>query len=122
MTEIDVEQIVSDLATNLGVGEDRLRTKMDEVLAENGPAWASAGKDEVTCQILSARVAGRQLKMIGERLKKSGLEQFEGMFIRVPPHKDWAQIAYRKNERELTARGSVSDPATQAQIRMGALV
>ena len=122
MTEIDVEQIVSDLATNLGVGEDRLRTKMDEVLAENGPAWASAGKDEVTCQILSARVAGRQLKMIGERLKKSGLEQFEGMFIRVPPYKDWAQIAYRKNERELTARGSVSDPATQAQIRTGALV
>ena len=68
MTEINVEQIVSDLAANLGVGEDRLRTKMSEVLAENGPAWASAGKDDVTCQILSARVAGRQLKMIGERL------------------------------------------------------
>ena len=122
MTEINVEQIVKDLAANLGVAEDRLRLKMNEVLTANGPAWTNAGKDEATCTILSARVAGRQLKMIGEKLKKSGLEQFEGMFIRVPPYKDWAQIAYRKTERELTSRGNVSDPLTQAQIKNGALV
>jgi len=122
VTEINVDQIVKDLASNLGVAEDRLRLKMNEVLAENGTAWTNAGKDEQTCTILSARVAGRQLKMTQEKLKKSGLEQFEGMFIRVPPYKDWAQIAYRKAERELTARNDVNDPATQAQIRNGALV
>ena len=72
MTEINVEQIVKDLAANLGVAEDRLRLKMNEVLTANGPAWTNAGKDEATCTILSARVAGRQLKMIGEKLKKSG--------------------------------------------------
>jgi len=122
MTDINTKQIVKDLAANLGVAEERLRTKMNEVMAENGAAWAASGKDSTTQEILSARVAGRQLKMIGERLKKSGLEQFEGMFIRVPPYKDWAQIAYNKTERELTQRGNVQDALTQAQIRNGAIV
>lgn len=119
---INTDEIIRDLASNLGVGEERLRLKMAEVHAENTASWSSSGKDETTQTVLSARVAGRQLKMISERLKKSGLEQFEGMFIRVPPYKDWAQIAYNKTERELTSRGNVEDALTQAQIRNGALV
>ena len=112
--------MTAELAKNLGVSETALQSKIDEVLAENKSAWLNAGKDEETCLQLAARVAGRQLKVIGDKAAKSGCVAFEGIFIRVPPYKDWGRIAYTRMERELNANGL--NDITTALIRTGNLV
>lgn len=114
------QKIVEELAKNLGVGVAQLETKMNEVLAENQQAWLNAGKDEDTCLVLAARVAGRQLKVAVDKASKSGCVHFEGMFVRVPPYKDWGKMAYDKMTRELTTNGL--NDITQALIRNGKLI
>ena len=112
--------MIEELAKNLGVSQMALQTKMDEVLAENKSAWLNAGKDEDTCLQLAARVAGRQLKVIGDRAAKSGCVAFEGIFLRVPPYKDWGRIAYNKMTRDLNTNGL--NDITNALIRTGKIV
>jgi len=117
---VDTKAIVSDLAKNLKVDESTLRGRMNEVLTENRVAWEAAGKDEATCTVLAARVAGRQLKSAGERIAKSGCITYEGMFVQVPPYKDWGKIAYNKMQTQLNANGL--NDLTQALIRTGKIV
>lgn len=112
--------IVEDLAKNLGVAVAALEQKMESVLNENRAAWMNAGKDEDTCRVLAARVAGRQLKVAVDKASRSGCEQYEGMFVRVPPYKDWGKMAYDKMARELAANGL--NDVTRALIRTGRIV
>jgi hypothetical protein len=69
---------------------------MESVLAENRAAWMDAGKTEEECALNALRIAGRQVKSEGERLKRSGATLYEGMFISTPRYKDWAEMAYKK--------------------------
>ena len=92
------QELIENLAKNLGVGVSQLEAKMEEVLAQNKSAWLNAGKDEETCTVLAARVAGRQLKVAVDKASKSGCVHYEGMFVRVPPYKDWGKMAYDKME------------------------
>ena len=114
------QELIENLAKNLGVGVSQLEAKMEEVLAENKSAWLNAGKDEETCTVLAARVAGRQLKVAVDKASKSGCVHYEGMFVRVPPYKDWGKMAYDKMSRELATNGL--NDITLALIRTGKLV
>ena len=117
---MSLDDTIGTLANNLNVPEADLRAKMDSVLAENKPSWLAAGKDDDTCMVLAARVAGRQLKVEGDKIAKSGCASFEGIFLRVPPYKDWAKISYTKMERELNTNGL--NDITKALIRTGKIV
>lgn len=114
------QKIVEELAKNLGVGVAQLEAKMESVLDENKQAWLNAGKDEDTCLVLAARVAGRQLKVAVDKASKSGCVHYEGMFVRVPPYKDWGKMAYDKMGRELATNGL--NDITQALVSNGKLV
>lgn len=113
-------KMIEELSRNLGVSQNALEEKMNTVLAENKAAWLNAGKDEDTCLVLAARVAGRQLKVVGDKAAKSGCVSFEGMFIRCPPYKDWGKIAYNRMTRDLNTNGL--NDVTKALIRTGKLV
>jgi hypothetical protein len=93
---MDIGQMIERIGKNIGATEDALRARMEVVLAENRTAWLDAGKTEDDCNINALRIAGRQIKSEGERLKRSGATLYEGMFISVPRYKDWAQLAYKK--------------------------
>lgn len=93
---MDIGQMIERIGKNIGATEDALRSRMEVVLSENRTAWMDAGKTEDDCAINALRIAGRQLKSEGERLKRSGATLYEGMFISVPRYKDWAELAYKK--------------------------
>lgn len=93
---MNTEQMIERIAKNIGATEDALRSRMEVVLGENRTTWMDAGKTEEDCTVNALRIAGRQIKSEGERLKRSGATLFEGMFISVPRYKDWAQLAYKK--------------------------
>ena len=106
------------LARNLNVPLEALNARVAEVLnGPDGDAWRAAGKDEETCKSLAARIAARQLKMEGDRIAKSGCTLFEGMFIRAPSYKDWADMAYKKNERVILESGGNGTPTVDAMIK-----
>lgn len=93
---MNTEQMIERIAKNIGATEDALRSRMDGVLSENRTTWMDAGKTEEDCMVNALRIAGRQIKSEGERLKRSGATLFEGMFVSVPRYKDWAELAYKK--------------------------
>lgn len=103
---MDIRQMIERIGKNIGATEDALRARMEVVLAENQTAWLDAGKTEDDCNINALRIAGRQIKSEGERLKRSGATLFEGMFVSVPRYKDWAQLAYKKAANTLNGGNS----------------
>ena len=102
---MNTEQMIERIAKNIGATEDALRSRMDEVLSENRISWMDAGKNEEDCTVNALRIAGRQIKSEGERLKRSGATLFEGMFVSVPRYKDWAQLAYKKAANTISGLG-----------------
>jgi hypothetical protein len=93
---MQVNQMIERISKNIGCNEDTLRARMDSVLSEHKGAWLDAGKTDEDCQVNALRIAGRQIKSEGEKLKRSGATLFEGMFVSVPRYKDWAELAYKK--------------------------
>ena len=92
----DIDQMIDRISKNIGATEENVRTRMDSVLSQNRTTWLDAGKTEDECSLNALRIAGRQIKSEGERLKRSGATLFEGMFVSVPRYKDWAALAYKK--------------------------
>lgn len=93
---VDIQQMIERISKNVNCTLEALSARMDSVLDENRAAWMDAGKTDEECQINALRIAGRQVKSEGERLKRSGATLFEGMFISAPRYKDWAEFAYKK--------------------------
>lgn len=93
---MQVNQMIERISKNIGCNEDTLRARMDSVLSEHKGVWLDAGKTDEDCQVNALRIAGRQIKSEGEKLKRSGATLFEGMFVSVPRYKDWAELAYKK--------------------------
>ena len=111
--------MMKKVAANVGVSEDALKARADAVLAEQGAAWRNAGKNDNECEVFALRVAARQMASEAARLKRSGAETVEGMFISVPRYKDWGQLLYRKMENTLKA---ADDDARQALVTQGRVV
>lgn len=89
---------LKNVAKQIGVSEEALQSRIEMV---------------TTSQVTgdkAVRIAARQLQSEKTRIAKSGLERFDGMFVSVPPKKDWARMAYRK----MTA--TLNNGASQEQI------
>ena len=84
------------VANQVGVSEEALRSRIDVVIGEQSLAWKQANLNEADIQTKAIRIAARQLTSERARIAKSGCERFDGMFVSVPPKKDWAHMAYRK--------------------------
>ena len=102
---VDIEQMIERISKNVGCSVDALKTRMSMVLESNKSVWLDAGKSDDECNINALRIAGRQIKSEGDRLKRSGATLYEGMFVSVPRYKDWAELAYKK------AAGSITESA-----------
>ncbi len=111
--------MLNKVAGTVGVDPTRLKDRADAVLAEQGSAWANAGKTEEECGILSLRVAARQIANENASLRRSGANLYEGMFVHVPRPKEWGKILYNKMDNQLKG---VSPEARKALVESGAVV
>ena len=102
---VNIEQMIERISKNVNCSMESLTSRMGAVLEQNKAVWLDAGKTDEECNINALRIAGRQIKSEGDRLKRSGATLYEGMFVSVPRYKDWAQLAYKK------ASASVGDSA-----------
>ena len=106
---VDIEQMIERISKNVNCTTEALSARMDMVLDENRAAWMDAGKTEEECGINALRIAGRQVKSEGERLKRSGATLFEGMFISAPRYKDWAEFAYKKAAKSIGLDSTIAE-------------
>lgn len=88
---------IKGVANQIGVSEEALKSRIEQITT----AQVTGDK--------AIRIAARQLQSEKTRIAKSGLERFDGMFVSVPPKKDWARMAYRK-------MGATLANASQEQI------
>jgi hypothetical protein len=111
--------MLNKVAATVGADPTRLKTRAEEVLAEQGDAWKNAGKTEQECSTLAMRVAARQINNENASLRRSGATLYEGMFVHVPRPKEWGKILYTKMENQLKA---ASPEARNALVESGAVV
>lgn len=116
MTEY--EQMLNNVAKQVGCDADTLRVKADAVLLEEGSAWTSSGKTEQEASVLALRVAARRFVSEKSRLSRSGATLYEGMFLSVPREKDWSQMAYNKMKNTLQ---TLDESGRLALVGQGAL-
>ncbi len=102
---MELQQMIERIAKNVNCTIDALQQRMESVYSENCTTWMDSGKTEEDCKVQALRIAGRQVKSEGERLKRSGATLFEGMFISAPRYKDWAQMAYKKAGTTISTGG-----------------
>jgi hypothetical protein len=100
---MNVDQMIERISKNIGCNTETLQSKMDVVLSEYKGTWLDAGKTDEDCQVNALRIAGRQIKSEGEKLKRSGATLYEGMYVSVPRFKDWAELAYKKAAATLSS-------------------
>ena len=94
---MDIEAIAK---TN-GLNVDQLRTKAAMVVTENEQAWAALEGD--VRQQRGMRIALRQMVHENKKLAQSGCVQYEGCFVHVPRYTDYAEMGYKKLQKELSA-------------------
>ena len=95
------DDMLNKVATQVKIDPETLSAKADGILGTEGAGWAASGKTEEECKILALRVAARQVSAESARLSRSGADLYEGMFVSVPRHKDWAGMAYKKMKNTL---------------------
>jgi len=112
-------QMLENIAKTLNVAPEAVQSRADEVLVEQGAAWKNAGRSDEDCAVLALRVAGRQISSESAKLRRTGSDIFEGMFISVPRPKEWGKILYNKMKNQLM---SATDDVRQVLIDSGAVV
>ena len=98
--------MLNNIAKTLNVAPEVVQERADIVLAEQGAAWKNAGRSEEDCFILALRVAGRNITSENARMRRSGADTYEGMFISVPRPKEWGKILYNKMKNQLSGASS----------------
>lgn len=111
--------MLENIAKTLNVAPEVVQTRADEVLVEQGAAWRNAGRSDEDCAVLALRVAGRQISSESARLRRTGSDVFEGMFISVPRPKEWGKILYNKMKNQLM---TATDDVRQVLIDSGAVI
>lgn len=99
---VNVNEMKTKVAAQVGTDENTLTAKMEAVLAAEGPAWASAGKTDEQQQTLALRIAARQIAAEAAKMARSGATVYEGMFVNVERYKDWGEMAYNKMKATLS--------------------
>lgn len=113
------EDMMKNVATNVGVDVSVLKARMESVLEEQGSAWRNAGKNDEECRVFALRVSARQIASESAKLKRSGAESLKGMFISVPRYKDWGQLLYRKMDNTLKM---ASEDVRESLVTQGKVV
>ena len=94
---MDIEQIAKKNALNL----NDLKAKATEVLADNVSAWSALSEDVKNERAM--RIALRQMVHQNKKLAQSGCVEYEGCFVHVPRMTDYAEMGYKKLQKELAA-------------------
>tara|TARA_R110002020_G_scaffold184769_5_gene382048 strand:+ start:201 stop:1379 length:1179 start_codon:yes stop_codon:yes gene_type:complete len=113
------EQILNNMASSIGIDVERLKVKSLSVREDQGAAWRNAGKSDEDIDILSMRVAARQINNEQASMRRSGAVWFEGMFVSVPRPKEWGKILYNKMKNQLMG---ADDGMRNALVEQGAVV
>ena len=92
---------IENIAKTNGLSVEGLKAKAEVVLTENMAAWASLGED--VKKERSMRIALRQMVHENKKLAQSGCVQYEGCFVHVPRMTDYAEMGYKKLQKELAA-------------------
>tara|TARA_R100000995_G_scaffold35555_1_gene16240 strand:- start:15443 stop:16648 length:1206 start_codon:yes stop_codon:yes gene_type:complete len=113
------EQILNNMANSIGIDLERLKAKSLSVREDQGAAWKNAGKSDEDIDILSMRVAARQINNEQASMRRSGAVWFEGMFVSVPRPKEWGKILYNKMKNQLVG---ADEGMKTALVEQGAVV
>jgi len=108
--------IMERVAKNVGCEVPQLQAKHEEVLAANEANFKAMGLEQNDIEMKALRMAAAELRVVAQRLARSGCENLEGMFISVPRTKDISarQYANMKN----TLRG-LDEEARTAMVAQG---
>ena len=115
----EINSMIEKVAQQTGVNKDTLASKMQAVLNEQSAAWSNAGKTEDQINVLSLRVAARQIVAEKNRLSRSGCDSLEGFFVTMPAYKDWGKLLYNKMKGTLS---SLDEAGREALVSQGAVV
>ena len=112
------DDMLGKVATQVKIDPESLSAKADSILSQEGAGWQASGKTGEECKILALRVAARQVAADSARLARSGADLYEGMFVSVPRHKDWAGMAYKKMKGTLS---TLDEGGRMALVTQGAV-
>ena len=112
-------EMLNNIAKTLNVAPQMVQERADAVLAEQGAAWKNAGRSDEDCFVLALRVAGRNITSENARMRRSGADTYEGMFISVPRAKEWGKILYNKMKNQLVG---ADENVRQVLVDSGAVV
>lgn len=113
------ETQIGKVATQLGIGVDALRARMEKVRSEQSEAWKASGYDDTKIDSLTLRVSARQLNTEKTKIASSGATLLEGMFVRSPRYKDWGKMRYDKMTKQLKV---ADDSVIDNLVGQGAIV
>ena len=88
------------VAKQVGTTPNALERRVGLVLSENEVAWGSMADSDK--QNRAVRIAARQLMTEKRKIESSGCQVLRGCFIASPPYKDWAKMAYKKMNTQLS--------------------
>mgnify|MGYP003108478083 CR=1 FL=1 len=113
-------EMFEKVAKNVGCTVASLKENHQRVLKEQGENLRSAGKADDEVELMCLRVAAQQMRLQTQRLKRSGCDNYEGMFLSVPRYKDWGKFAYDKMATQLNAMPDIE--ARKILVNSGAVI
>lgn len=112
-----VEQnIIERVAKNVGCDTAQLVAKHEAVLAANEANFKAMGLEQNDIEMKALRMAAAELRVVAQRLARSGCENIEGMFISVPRTKD---ISARQYENMKNTLRGLDEEARTAMVAQG---
>jgi len=88
--------MIEKIAGNIGCTVEELMNAHAAVKETNHAGFIAAGKTDEEANTLCLRMASTTVRKKSMALSRSGLEEYEGVFLSVPRAKDFAELAYKK--------------------------
>lgn len=88
--------MIEKIAGNVGCTVDELMKAHEEIKLSHHAGFIAAGKTDEEANALCLRMASTTVRKLSMKLARSGLDQYEGVFLSVPRAKDFAEMAYNK--------------------------
>ena len=91
-----LDGMIEKIAANIGCTSEELMNAHEAVKIDHHANFLAAGKTEEEANTLCLRMASTTVRKKSMALSRSGLEEYEGVFLSVPRAKDFAEMAYNK--------------------------
>tara|TARA_R100000742_G_C4279596_1_gene104651 strand:- start:11 stop:1228 length:1218 start_codon:yes stop_codon:yes gene_type:complete len=91
-----LEEMIQKIAGNIGCSVEELMNAHATVKESNHAGFIAAGKTDEEANTLCLRMASTTVRKKSMALSRSGLEEYEGVFLSVPRAKDFAELSYKK--------------------------